>query len=623
MKRQKKVALFISHIFGDYQKDLCNGVIKKASEFGYYVDIFVTNDGESFDDLGLGEDGILDIPKFEEYRGIIVASGTYVIEDLKDKILEKIKNKCNCPVIDVTQDNSELYNILIDNYNPMKELVNHLISVHKYEHLCFIAYKGEQIFSTQRLDAYKEVLTEYNLQVKDENICWSDYSVDSAREAVEHFIGDGSKLPDAIICYNDTIALNVAGVLKEKGFHIPTDIAITGYDDSEFAQNNNPPITSIAFPVFEMGVKAMDNILQIIAGKPPKKTTIIPTHPIIRGSCGCVNDNCKIDSNYNLKLINRISQREKSSILDMNMASSLLNITDIDDGMEVLEKFTNVIDNLEGLYICLYPNWDSLPSNIREITNYEEIEDLDEDIIQLKFGIKNNKRVPECSFNSKMLLPEYIYHNSSSAYLYMPLYFKDKKFGYLALSYRDNLISYDFSFMSWIRNINNMLQLICSNNELNTLVNKLDELYLRDELTNLYNLRGFLRRSENILKIAYAERSNIMIASFTLKNYQMIIEDFGHLEGDFAIKVVARALESSIDDTIICGRTGVDEFIISTMNYDNKKASLFLDKINKYLENYNILYPKKYKIETTSDFYLVFPDKHTDFETLYHNVISN
>ena len=50
MYHSKKIALFISHIFGDYQRNVCQGVVDQAAEYGFKTEIYATSsDGE---DLG-------------------------------------------------------------------------------------------------------------------------------------------------------------------------------------------------------------------------------------------------------------------------------------------------------------------------------------------------------------------------------------------------------------------------------------------------------------------------------------------------------------------------------------------------------------------------------------------
>jgi diguanylate cyclase (GGDEF)-like protein len=620
MRRQKKVALFISHIFGEYQKNLSNGIIYQATEYGYSVDIFVSNDGEAFGDLGIGEEGILSIPRYKEYRGIIVASGTYIVEELRNRILDMIKENCNCPIVNICQGEEDLLSVEIDNINPMKELIEHLILAHNYNSICFLGYKNEEYFANQRLKSFEDILTKHHIPFDERNISWTYDNYSSVKKSIEYLISNFTTLPNVIICYNDTIALIAARVLTDMGYEIPKDIAITGYDNLDIGKNNIPSLTSVQFPVFEMGMKAMEKIYQTQLGYPVERKTILPTHPIIRASCGCNLDNNTSNHDYYYKLLDRISSLEKNSILDMNMAGSLTNITNIDDGMDALETFTKNIENLEGLYICLYSNWDSLSNKVKEVTNYEDDTKTDDDIIFLKFGLKNKKRLPECSFHKKHLLPEYIYQNSSSSYLYMPLYFKEKNFGYISISYHSNKISYDFSFMSWLRNLNNMLQRICSNIELNMLVSKLEELYLKDETTNVYNVRGFQKQIDDLLEKAYKTHQSIILVEFTLCEYKKINDTYGNLESNFAIKVLAKAIESSMKELVLLARKNENTFILATLNYKEHDITLFIDRIQKYLANYNTLYPKEYNIHTKSNYYILNPESHSTLTDLQNQI---
>ena len=50
----KKIALFISHIYGDYQRNLTQGIIDKALEYGYQTEVYTTNDGEDLSCWDLG-----------------------------------------------------------------------------------------------------------------------------------------------------------------------------------------------------------------------------------------------------------------------------------------------------------------------------------------------------------------------------------------------------------------------------------------------------------------------------------------------------------------------------------------------------------------------------------------
>ena len=89
MSRIHKIAVFISHIYGEYQRNLCQGVIDKATEFGYHVDIFVSNDEKILGQYASGESGVLKIPNPSTYDGALLSSGTYLVPELKQNVIAR------------------------------------------------------------------------------------------------------------------------------------------------------------------------------------------------------------------------------------------------------------------------------------------------------------------------------------------------------------------------------------------------------------------------------------------------------------------------------------------------------------------------------------------------------
>jgi LacI family transcriptional regulator len=70
--------------------------------------------------------------------------------------------------------------------------------------------------------------------------------------------------PSAIFCANDLLALGVMRGLLERGVKIPTDIALVGYDDVEFASSLSPSLTSIRQPKYQIGYAAAELLLHEI-----------------------------------------------------------------------------------------------------------------------------------------------------------------------------------------------------------------------------------------------------------------------------------------------------------------------------------------------------------------------
>ena len=101
MYHSKKIGVFISHIMGYYQKNVCQGIIDTALEYGYTAEIFTSLDGENLGEYGIGEKSILNVPNYADYSGIIFASDTYPLKELRAHILATLREKCICPIVEI------------------------------------------------------------------------------------------------------------------------------------------------------------------------------------------------------------------------------------------------------------------------------------------------------------------------------------------------------------------------------------------------------------------------------------------------------------------------------------------------------------------------------------------
>ena len=67
--------------------------------------------------------------------------------------------------------------------------------------------------------------------------------------------------PTAIFCSNDRMAVGAYEALKERGFTIPDDVSVIGYDDEEVARHLSPQLTTLVLPHREMGRWAIERAL--------------------------------------------------------------------------------------------------------------------------------------------------------------------------------------------------------------------------------------------------------------------------------------------------------------------------------------------------------------------------
>ena len=116
-------------------------------------------------------------------------------------------------------------------------------------------------------------------------------------------------------------------------------------------------------------------------------------------------------------------------------------------------------------------------------------------------------------------------------------------FGYVAIAFNE-IKTYMLSFQTWMMNVSNVLENIRVHNELSRLVYKLEDMYIRDELTGLYNRRGLQILGEKYLKQSIEKGKH---DTCRLDKLKMINDNYGHA-GGMCTKAVAKALSCADDD---------------------------------------------------------------------------
>lgn len=606
MYHNKRIGIFISHIFGSFQTQLCQGIIDTTQEYGYNTDIFTSMDGENISCYTPGENSILKIPNFDEYSGIVFASDTYRSNDLKFSILHTLQKKCTCPVIEVNQKNGNYPAIFLDNNTPAYELTCHLITTHHLTHICYLGNSYEKIFSKKRQDSFLKALDQYHLPVSAHSIYTCGYSSSDISSALDFFLSSKEK-PEAIICYNDRMALTLMEILSERKIRVPEDIAITGFDNLDAGSHIVPALTTVTFPIYELGCKTAKQLLLAIEQTTIPEITTVTASTIFKDSCGCKSTHSGSPLTFQQKQEKYIQELESSMIQDLNMSSSFNGITDIDQGMDLLEHFIQQLKCHE-IYLCLYSDWDTAPDHILEITDTLDLEDINQNSILLKFAFRDGKRIQECTFRRTQILPDYILDQSSHSYIYTPLFFGNHAFGYLALSFHENQIYYPFSHVSWIMNINSMLQNVCNIQHMGLLTERLEFVSQFDELTGLYNRSVFFQMAPQFIADTLTLSGSITAFAFHLKDLTLINHTHSLQEGDFALQVLGQALKQALEEPNLCGRVGSAEFYVLTNMETDSEAKNFILKVENYLNNYNHLHNKSYTLSVRSSFSLLHED---------------
>jgi diguanylate cyclase (GGDEF)-like protein len=179
--------------------------------------------------------------------------------------------------------------IMVDNEAGIHQAMEHLVE-HGHREIAFIAGDETDPGDSQfRLKAYHETVRALGLKDDPHLTEFGEHWESGGYNAMNRLLKAGVKF-SAVVCSNDESAVGALRAIREAGLRVPGDIAITGFDDHLTALAQVPPLTSVHYPLFETGYRALllirKRLEQGSAGLP--EITRVTTWLVPRQSCGCL-----------------------------------------------------------------------------------------------------------------------------------------------------------------------------------------------------------------------------------------------------------------------------------------------------------------------------------------------
>lgn len=174
--------------------------------------------------------------------------------------------------------NTAIKSVSIDYFSGVTKAMTHLITK-GHRKIAYISGHLGSAAGDDRLSAYRSALQKFGIAY-DENLIFSgDMEIRSgyrcAREIVQTF-----PLPSAIVAGNDAMAIGAMKFLKEKHIRIPNDIAVIGFDDIEWCNIIDPPLTSLCPPK----TKIAEIVAQMLLGGTDETNVLLEPRLILRSS---------------------------------------------------------------------------------------------------------------------------------------------------------------------------------------------------------------------------------------------------------------------------------------------------------------------------------------------------
>lgn len=616
-RTNKRIAILCGQPDEEFQKLFIEGFEEQAFKCGYDVLVFAMY--LKFQDSKpdeTGDSNIFNLINGNMFDGIVVLGDTIQTPGVKDAFDERISKTSDCPVIYVDSESKIFPSVNLPHYGGIVRTIEHLIFDHGLKDIAFITGKEWHAHSKERLQAYLDTMEKYGLPVKEDRVFYGDFWYPSGISIAESFIKEGKPLPEAFACANDYMAIGVASALERNGIKVPGDVAVIGYDSVAEGRTSPVPITSVYLPVRQYGNYTAQMIISLSNGG--KLREFIPEHEFFLGaSCGChcesVVPKVMLRPSWKTELYSH-----PFFTLDNRFLETLYVQDTLKDILDVIVSYTHHLGNCRSIRLCLNEEWVE-GGFTNERTTYS---DRIYEVIDYKNGTKDNAVFFDRSFPVEDILPElHEPHDKPGLYLFVPVHFDERCFGYGVLDYSGIINELDLTYMFWFKFIRLTFDVLRRRTLFMNTKSTVETIKYIDPLTGHYNYEGLVNRTCRF--ISGDTGVNITFIAVDISGLGVINSKLGRREGDKVIVEFSKLLTESSGEDNFYGRLGNDEFVIAVRWHDDTDDSVdnIIRRLGENLDRYNSA--RDNPIEFTYGYSSGKASNSNDIENLINTAVSN
>lgn len=540
------------------------------------------------------EASVYDLVDYKTADVVIVMSEKIKSNTVSGRIIAKAREN-GVPAIVVDGNLEGAVCICFDYEKGFEKIVRHVIEDHEVRKPHFMAGVKGEVFSEARLKVFKRVIAENGIPFSDSMVSYGEFWSMPAIQAAQRIIDSGD-IPEAIICANDIMAINVCDVLAKNGIKVPDQVIVSGFDGSEEIFSFSPTISSVSCDISLLARTVAETVLEIEEGYSVSRSILVEPQMLPNESCGCPK---YIDSRLQVTSFNNGFYRYQDDLRVLfEMAGRVQMSSSAEQAAKYLNDDTYLLNDRILHNMCIVINKSCLNNEVNYFS--DDVSGDFEDEMYLfydSYSKTGGKTVPRG--DSYPPLNEMF--EKRCPIIYSSIVFMDKIIGYLCFSFdKYNIISYSSIFQIAAAMSTALGGYITSRHQ-KYLYDRVEELYKTDALTGLYNRHGFQTILSKYKKDHIHVGNPVTIISSDLDGLKYINDNFGHDSGDFAILSAANILKSSCPEDSLCIRIGGDEML--AIVFGEHSPEQILERISKSFDELNSSPGMEYTIYASCGFY--------------------
>lgn len=603
---KKKIAV-LANGWNDYSVTQAIRGIKSCTK-DLDVDIFLFLSYAAYGqspERNYGEDSIFDLPDFTQFDGVILFSAMLNSTETPLRIAEKLVEQ-KVKAVTIGMEIPGIDYVGIENTNGMYDMVSHLVTEHHIKNPVFLAGPKSNTDSNERLEATQKALTNHNVKLKKTNIKYTNWEYLTSMKFAQDYMSSENK-PDAFICANDYIALGACVGIEKAGFQVPNDVIVTGFDRISHAETFYPSITTVFQDYAKVGYIAAWHLLELIIGTAQIHKVEVSSKYLRNESCGCKC--CSDADDLRRAFCRNAYSREMENIIFQDHTTTLSKILFESKNVKAFKENINTYFKNHHSFEGDNFNLVLTDSALKTLTDgsfpmKKTYSDKMHALVTIDKGVFKNLD----EFKRPVLIPNYKETKESKFYAFAPLHFDDYIYGYLVMGDAETQIS-DTTLHHYLLQLNSNLEKYRQNLHLDDMNRTLRNISIKDPLTGLYNRFGMEQDGVQMLEAAHSEGKTCLIMFADINRMKHINDDYGHLQGDLAIRTVASSLLENIPEKWMGIRYGGDEFLTLGICDNEETAKKLLDKLNNYLEKQVTAMQLSYPLTVSCGYIFTDPKK--------------
>ncbi|HLJ45249.1 MAG TPA: LacI family DNA-binding transcriptional regulator [Bryobacteraceae bacterium] len=243
--RSRILGLIVSDITNPFFPELVKGFEDVAISYEYEIMVSSTN----YDSARMA----LCVRRLLERK----VEGVAIMTSEMDQPLidQLVRRKVPTVFLDVGSVHTFISNIQVDYTSGINAAVKHLLEL-GHRRIGFISGPLGLKSACIRRTAFLERLAGTGILEEDELVREGDHTIEGGLEAMTHLLALAVP-PTAVLASNDLTAIGAMRAIRRKGWSVPDDVSVIGFDDIHFAEFTEPPLTTVALSRWELAENAI------------------------------------------------------------------------------------------------------------------------------------------------------------------------------------------------------------------------------------------------------------------------------------------------------------------------------------------------------------------------------